>query len=289
MEDGDAETIEKYQESIKKEIRKSENSNPADKIHIVWYCISCENIEPYDINVLNFLLNEKEVKNHVAIVLTKCDDDDIDGTYAKEITKVIREKVSHNIKMFKVSTDERLPLELNELIGWSADILEDDDMKKDFVASQMINLDAKHDEANKKIAISAAEAAVVPLIPIAGLADSAILVPIQVKMSAQVIKIYGMDSLGKVSASFIQGIIVSTIGKTLAAQITKLIPIVGNLVNSAVASALTSALGFSISEICYGGCKRILNGEDVDFESLFDIEIVQDLVEKNFKEQFKKK
>jgi uncharacterized protein (DUF697 family) len=98
-----------------------------------------------------------------------------------------------------------------------------------------------------------------------------------------------MDSLGKVSTSFLQSIIVSTIGKTLAAQITKLIPVVGKFVNAAVASALTSAIGFSISEICYGGCKRILNGENVDFESLFDVEIVKDLVEKNFKEQFKNK
>jgi uncharacterized protein (DUF697 family)/GTP-binding protein EngB required for normal cell division len=289
MENGGSETIEKYQESIKREIRKSENSDPSDKIHIVWYCISCENIEPYDINVLNFLLHEREVKDHVAIVLTKCDEDDIDGTYAKEIKKVVRDEVSQSIKLFKVSTDKSLQLELNDLISWSADVLEDDDMRKDFVASQMINLDTKRIEANRKIGISTAEAAVVPLIPVAGIADSMILVPIQVKMSAQIVKIYGMDSLGKVSTSFLQSIIVSTIGKTLAAQITKLIPVVGKFVNAAVASALTSAIGFSISEICYGGCKRILNGENVDFESLFDVEIVKDLVEKNFKEQFKNK
>lgn len=289
MENGYSETIEKYQESIEKEIEKSKNSNPSDKIHIVWYCISCENIEPYDINVLKFLLNEKEVQNHVCVVLTKCDEDDIEWTYVKEIKKVIHEEVSENIPIFKVSADKDLPLELDDLIGWSADALEDEDMKKDFIAAQMINLNAKREAANKKIAISAGEAAVVPLIPLASIADSAILVPIQVKMAAQIIKIYGMDSFGKISESLLQSIIISTIGKTLAASIAKLVPIVGKPVNVAVASTLTSALGMAISEICYRGCKRILKGEDVDFESLFDVEIIQGLVERYFKEQFKKK
>ena len=53
---------------------------------------------------------------------------------------------------------------------------------------------------------------------------------------------------------------------------------VGGAVNAGVASLITSALGFAISEICYNSCKKIARGEKVDAASMFNAEEIQRFV-----------
>ncbi len=45
--------------------------------------------------------------------------------------------------------------------------------------------------------------------------------------------------------------------------------------NADVASLITSALGFAISEICYNSCKKPARGENVDVAFMFDAEEIQ--------------
>ena len=51
----------------------------------------------------------------------------------------------------------------------------------------------------------------------------------------------------------------------------------GGAINAGVAALITSALGFAISEICYNSCKKIAQGENVDFSNLFDLDSIKAL------------
>ena len=63
--------------------------------------------------------------------------------------------------------------------------------------------------------------------------------------------------------------------------------LIGGAINAGVASLITSALGFAISEICYDSCKKIARGEYVDMTSMFDAETIQEYVQKYMREHKK--
>lgn len=285
MENGNGESYDNYCGAIKKEIEKSKKNDPLRKIHIIWFCISvaAHRVQEYDTAILEMLYNESELRNRIAIVLTKCDQDDEEYTTAKTMKQVIAEKFGREIPSFKVSNNPKLELDIDKLMTWSADQLDDEDMKEAFVGSQMHNLDEKRKTAMTRVAAYAAGAAAIAANPIPlGIADAALLTPEQVVMSTHIIRIYGMENLASISTAVIGNIVISNFGKALAGGLLKMIPglgtWVGGLINAAVASLITTALGWAISEICYDCCKRMAKGEKVDFDLAFSADSVKSLV-----------
>jgi len=284
MEDGSGESFSNYQKSIQDKMEENSSKKPLEKIHIIWYCISIasERIQPYDIEVLEMLQKQIDVNNRVAVILTKCDEDDEDRCTFKCFENIIHDNVSHSIPIFGVSIYSELPLELEEMMNWSANKIDNADLKEAFIASQVISLDAKRKIAIDKIVGYAALAATAGLNPFP-VSDAAILTPLQVTMSTHIIKIYGMENYASISKAVIGNIIISNLGKSLAGGLLKLVPVIGTIaggiINAGVASLITSALGFAISEICYDSCKKILNGEYVDMSSIFDIGSIQEYFE----------
>lgn len=285
---GDERDFDRFMNDIDQEIKNCQKADPFQKIHIIWYCISVQGskVQPYDLQTLNRLLDEPELKNRVCVVLTKCDQDDEDGSDAKAIKEVLKKEVSGNLRTFEVSTNPDLRLELDDLIEWSADQLDDKDMREAFIASQKINLSKKRDEAGKKIAFFSAAAAAIGATPIP-MSQAALLTPLQVTMSTIIIKSYGLDSLVHIGGEVIGGILISNLGKTLAGELMKLLPGIGStaggVINATVASAITAALGCAISQICYMSCEKILKGEnELDvLESAFTLESIKSVM-KNF-------
>ena len=285
-----SDTYDGYKELIEERIinRKAEK----DTIHVVWFCISIagQRIEDIDIMMLNCIYSIEKIKKRLCVVLTKCDEDDEDGSCAKEFKKIIREKVSDNIGIFEVSNDDELnkSLELDKLIDESANMIDDEDIRENFIKSQMVNIEAKREYANKVILGYSTGAAAIGASPIP-FSDSALLVPTQLAMITHVTNIYSMQNLKSISKSFVSDIILTQIGKTLAASLLKFIPAIGSWVggaiNAGVASTITFALGQAISEICYSTSKRILNGEDVDINQMFDMDEVKELFKKFFYER----
>ena len=169
------------------------------------------------------------------------------------------------------------------MMNWSADKIDNADLKEAFIASQVISLDAKRKIAIDKIGGYVAAAAGVAGFNPFPVSDAAILTPLQITMSTHIIKIYGMENYASISEAVIGNILISNLGKSLAGGLLKLIPVIGTItggiINAGVASLITSALGFAISEICYDSCKKILNGEYVDMSSIFDIGSIQEYFE----------
>ncbi len=288
MENGSNESFEEYKKSIQVEMQKSEQSGAENKIHIIWFCISvaAERIQDYDIEVLKLLLSNQELKKRVAVILTKCDEDDEDGGTASTFKDIIRSEVDSQIDIFETSTDKNLTLELMELIKWSSEQLGDDDLKEAFISSQMIDLDMKRLEVNSKIKYYAGAAAAIGATPVP-VSDAALLTPLQITMSANIIYLYGMENLTSISSALLGNIVISNLGKSIVGGILKFIPgvgtLVGGVINAGVASLITSGLGYAISEICYDSCKKIAKGEYVDLSKLFDFDSISKLTNEYIK------
>lgn len=294
MEDGSGESFQSYYNSIKNKMKESREKDPLEKIHIIWFCISVagKKVQDYDTKILQMLYNEPELRNRVAILLTKCDQDDKNGSIARILKQVIASEVGSTIPVFEVSTDLALKseLDLEKLMVWSANQLDDADLKEAFVAAQMMNLKAKRKVAEGRIAIYAASAAAIGATPIP-MSAAALLTPLQITMAANIIHIYGMENFASISKALIGNVVISNLGKAFAGGLLKLIPgagtIIGGVINAGVASLITSALGFAVSEICYDSCKKIAKGEDVDISSMFDAEMIQAYVQE-YMQKYKK-
>ncbi len=291
MEDGTSESFDSYRDSIKNKMNDSFRESPYNKIHIVWYCISVagQRIQPYDLKILELLRHDSELKNRVCVVFTKCDEDYEDGRVAQKFKKILTDEVSSSIPSFQVSTDKKLTLDLENLINWSANQLDNNELKEAFIASQRQSLSEKKKAASKRIAVHAAAAAAIGATPIP-VADSALLIPLQIEMTTNIIYLYGIDGLAKIPSAVITDIVVSNLGKSIAGGLLKLIPgvgtIVGAAINGSVASLITSALGYAFSQICYISCEKILSGEYVDIDNMFnadDIKKYTDMYMKNNK------
>lgn len=284
MEDGSGESFSVYYNSIKEKMDESRKKDPLQKIHIIWYCISVagKRVQRYDTQILQLLYREAELRNRVAILLTKCDEDSEDGERAKIFRQIIASDVGGNMPTFEVSTDPNLKLDLEKLMVWSVNQLDDADLKEAFIASQMMSLKAKREAAAARIGFYAVAAAGIGASPIP-VSDAALLTPLQITMATNIIHIYGMESFASISKAMIGNIVISNLGKAFAGGLLKLIPGVGTLIggaiNAAVASLITSALGFAISEICYDSCKKITKGEYVDMSSIFDVDTIQTYVQ----------
>lgn len=282
MEDGKGESFSSYFRSIKEKMANSCKKNPMEKIHIIWFCISVagERIQPYDIEILKLLQKEQGLgtRNRVSVILTKCDQDDEDGGTAKIFKRIIAEEIGAGIRVFEVSTDPSLKLDLEKLIDWSAEQLDDKDLKEAFVSSQVVNLKKKQETALARIGMYTASAAAICATPFP-MSDAALLVPLQITMSTHIIRIYGMENFANISSAVIGDVVISNLGKAFAGGLLKLIPgigtLIGDIINAGVASLITSALGFAISEICFTSCKKIAEGEYVDMSNIFDGDMIQ--------------
>lgn len=213
MENGKGESFTKYAASVDALIKENRQKKPLEQIHIVWYCISIlGSVQEYDRQVLKKLLNEPNLRNRIGIVLTKCDEDDSEGSEAKIFKNIIKEDFGFSLPIFEVSTDLTLDLDVENLIEWSASQIDDEDMREAFVASQIVNLKKKRETAAKEIAGFSAAAAAIGAVPIP-FSDAALLVPLQLTMSTAIIHSYGMESFANISKSVIGNIVISNLGQ----------------------------------------------------------------------------
>ena len=271
-----------YPDSIRKKMEENHKKAPLEKIHIVWYCfpVTSGKIHNYEIQILKRLYEDEDLRNRVAVVLTKCDQDDENGGTAKIFRQIMAREVGDMLPVFEVSTHPDLMLELEQLITWSANQLDDADMKEAFVSTQRISLEAKRQAASARIGFYAATAALAPI------GIGAMLMPGHITMSANIIHIYGMENYVSISKAVIENAVISTIEKAFVKMPLKFSPIVVDP-KSDRNWLITSALGFAISEICCDRCKKIARGEFLDIPSVLDAETIQDYMWKYIKEHGK--
>ena len=252
-------------------------------IHIIWYCLSVANerIEDMDLKTLERLFKEDSIKQRVCIVFTKCDQDDETGSKANKLKDIIKKEVRHNFKCFETSNNPAFPLQLNDMVEWSAKQFDDDDLRNMFVASQMIDIEAKERAAANIINIAAAAASTAGATPIP-IADAALLVPIQLKMINDIINVYGLKKVISMNSGVVVDLVMTQLGKSLVKSIMKFIPVIGQIagsvINAIVAGSLTYALGMAVSYVCKDSLIKALKGEPVIWENIFDLEQLLPLI-----------
>ena len=142
------------------------------------------------------------------------------------------------------------------MIKWSASVIDDADLRNNFIAAQMKDLEVKRKYAEKIIVTATVAAGAVGVTPIP-FSDAVLLVPVQVEMLRKIIDIYGVSNLVNISA----------------------------VISGGVAAALTGAIGYAASELCYQNVNKFLKGQPVAWDNIFGSDEFLRLVKKNFNEK----
>lgn len=271
-----------FQTKIIPEIKRRKHQALNQQIHLIWYCLSVANHRITDFDLDNLRLITGELDIPVAVVLTQCDAEPIDdqgnGKTSQEFRKVLRDN-GVNCQVFETCAnnpthDPELKLDLEELIIWSSTSLSDDALRQSFIAAQIASLSIKRSEAMNIImtySITTATSAGLNPVP---MSDAVLIVPQQVTMAASLAKLYNFDSMGEIAVSMLKGQILSLVGRQLAAGLTKFIPVLGQLINAAVAGTITGGLGLALVEVYERATDSYLKtGKSPDWAKLLSSEL----------------
>jgi len=262
-----------FSKNVMSEIDRRKILDLKDQIHVFWYCISASNhrVTSYDIE------NIKSLKGRglkVGIVITQCDTEEVnekdEGITSLEFRRVLKENSIHD-PVFETSTEINDGLQLDALIEWSSEILPDDGLREAFVGAQKNNIGLKVKKAKAAILAASGAAASAGGINPVPLSDSAVIVPVQTALAVRLAKIYGFNATTNAAMALLKSQLVSLAGRQLAASLTKLVPVVGQLINASVAGAITAGFGFALNEVYKNAYIQVLEtGEAPDWAKLFD-------------------
>lgn len=262
------------QEDVKKEIFDTINKGLATKdinkaIHCIWYCINTgsNRIEPEEIEWLRELSRENQITQvPIIVVLTQS----ISRKNAEKMRQMILDENLDIIQVIPVLAKD-FEIEdvgfvksfgLERLIEVMGEALPEE-LLDTLQHVQIASLSEKKRRASKVVATAALAATSQGAAPIP-FADAALLIPTQVGMIASITVIFGFD----VNKSVITALLSSTIGsggatllgRTVVANLLKLVPAAGSLAGGAIsagtAGVITAALGsayIAFMELVYKG------------------------------------
>ena len=246
--------LEEVSELINSGIQ-SEDVNQA--IHCIWYCINTmsNRIEPAEMDFLR-KLGEKTKKCNVPVILVLTQA--FVPKKTEEMVTVIRKanlpirvvvpvlaqdyEIGEGIPKVPAFGIDKLVEEINKLLP--------DTVRDTFVALQIASIDLKRKRARAVVTGAAGTAALTGAAPIP-FSDAAILVPTQVSMLAGITAVFGLPLEKSALTSIVSATIgtagTTVLGKTVVANLVKMIPgagtIVGAVISGTTAATLTGALG----------------------------------------------
>lgn len=252
-----SEQQKKVKDDILGLIRSGVNSKDINQaIHCIWYCINAQGnrIEPSEVEWLkNFTTENAMTQVPVIVVLTQ-------ACPKKKANELKAEVEKENLNIVKVVPVLAQDMDFDEeyiATAYGLDTLIDvmqaslpTELRDTLQNVQTASLQAKHKAAQTAVAAAVTAAFGTGFAPIP-FSDAAILIPTQVGMIAGITVIYGFD----ISKSMLTGFVSATIGtsgatvlgKTIVANLLKLIPGVGTAAGGAISGAtaglLTTALG----------------------------------------------
>ena len=256
-------------------------------INVILYCISGPSARITDTDI-NFMNNLKQKNIPFALVVTQID------VATEEQCDNIKNIALENIKDLEIFesynealVDEPIPVEkgLDELNTWVVDVLPDS-LRFAYLSVSNRNLEQKFSEGTTIIYQHIAISFTTGFSPIP-ISDAPILFANQMGMIARLASLWDLGSIQTVITSGLLEPVLSTIGKTIAGNIIKMIPgigtLVGGTINGAVGAALTYGLGQAINVTCKKICEAQLEGKDISIPEFFDTDFI-DLVRVNFQE-----
>ena len=283
------------QKEVKQEVLNTIKEGIATKdinkaIHCIWYCINTASnrIEQEEIDWLRDFSKENQITQvPVIIILTQA----FSKKKADELRKFILDQNLDVVQVVPVLAedyeidDEYIATAhgLDLLIRVMSEALPDE-LQDTLQNVQIASLEEKKRYAQAAVATATAAAVGECLVPLP-LTDCAMLIPAQVAMIASITAIFGFD----VSKSVITGFVSSTIGaggatvlgKTVVANLLKLIPGAGSAAGGAISSATAGILTTALEETYIFIMCAIFRGE----MSTMDLETEEG--KKKIKELFK--
>ena len=247
-----------------------------NRVNLVWYCISLANHRVFDIDTKT--INEiVKTKRPIAVILTQADR--VTEADSKALEAVIRESCP-GIEIFEISTDIKTGLTTDSLIDWAYKNL-DEALREGFVAGAKNAITQKRKQSLSVVVQHAATAATVAASPIP-FSDAPLLVSNQIAMIARLASIWDLPAIKSVAAGGVFAQLVSQLGRTLVGNIAKLIPgfgsAAGAAINATVASSITGAIGYSITEICEKISNDELEGKNNNILDYFKDGILEQLI-----------
>lgn len=280
------ENTNQFEREVFREIEQRKHGPLAEHIHIIWYCIPITNHRIFDYDISN-LKRLSSANIPLFIVFTKCDEDtetsNGQGEIAEEYKKILQEKGFGRAQIFETATNGDQTFDLDRLIQVSADSLQDKNLRKAFIHAQLHNLPLKKDEAAIVIHAASAAAGTAAAVPIP-VADAPVIVAIQVGMAMKLASIYGFGMFGETATSLLKSQLVSMAGRQVASSLTKLIPVLGSVVNAAVAVSFTEGLGWGLVTI-YGNVveEYLKTGKEPQWAAIFSSDVFINVLKDKFK------
>jgi uncharacterized protein (DUF697 family)/GTP-binding protein EngB required for normal cell division len=243
------EVIREYKKTIRDSL-----SRPLDEhVHIAWYCMSAETprVQDYDVDVIRALAEEVPV----LLVLTQCVDDQraaaLEAAIAAEHLPVHGSPLRTLARERTVAGHTIPPKGLEELVERTHEILPEG-VRRAFTNAQGVVIRFKVRHARAVVGAASAAAGTVGAVPIP-VSDAVVLMPIQVGMLAGITAIFGVDVTRGHITQLIRGLAktggTEWAGKALVQALLKVVP-GAELINAAVATAITLALGEAHIQLC---------------------------------------
>ena len=278
LELGGENSINTLLEEVLGEIDRGIKSGEVSKaIHCIWYCISTPShrFEQAEINFLKqFLGKTSEYDIPVIIVLTQ--------SYSKNDAKSLMNEIEkENLPIVNVVPVLAENFDIDDEYtakAYGLDRLSEimhsvipDAVQKTFVAVQKANLELKKGKAQAVVLTSAVAAAATGAVPIP-FSDAALLIPEQITMLASITAVFGIPINKGTIAAIVSATIgtsgTTVLGKTIVANLIKLIPgagsVAGGAISGATAAALTSALGGAYIIVMMMICKGEMSLAELD-------------------------
>lgn len=296
------ELAQDQQEKVKNELLEIIEKGLASKdvneaLHCIWYCVNVGANRTFDDSELTWLKkfteSNQKTKVPIIVVLTQ----GVPKKKALEMKQLIEKENLDIVKVVPLLAedmefDEEYVAKaygLDQLIEVMTEVLPDE-LQNTLQNIQIASLASKRRAARGAIATAVAASFGEGFAPIP-FADAALLIPTQVGMIASITVIFGME----VNKSILTGFVSSTIGsagatvlgRTIVANLLKLIPGVGTGVGGAIsgatASLLTTALGLAYIQVMEMMYKGEISKKDLQSKE------GQKLMQKLFKSQLQKK
>ena len=283
------------------DMKNKYHGDMSEYIHEVWYCVSAASKRFHDVDkkIIKYVMGEKIP---VMVLVTKIDQVDKEEMDAL-IDEIHSQVTSVNIYTYSANIKENQPgyeyVQNEEIIKWAMDNL-DNSLQNGFIPAVKNDISSKRNLILKEYipkyaGIAGATVLGTSFVPVP-FSDSVPLMGIQVKMSMSIINVYGIDaSMEKVAAGILGTGMISYIGKTLAAQLLSIVPVIGTgtkaTVNVSVAATVTAVLGTAMTLLCEQYLKECVdnNGaENLPFAEFITTEKLKELIVyvKNNKSEF---
>ena len=255
--------------AIIKSGRKSGDVN--QMVHCLWYCIATPShrFESAEIEFLRRVSAQSGTGIPVIVVLTQ--------SYSKRDAEAMRKAVeAEKLGVVDVVPVLAEPFVIDEafpaILPYGLDSLAEvtyrvipEEVREAFVVVGR-DLALKKKRARRLVATASATAAGIGAVPIPG-PDAAILIPEQISMLAGITVIYGMDFHKSDVIAVIGPLLATITGRTIVAELPKLIPgagtAAGSVISAATAASLTSALGETTIIILEKMAKGEIHPEDL--------------------------